>query len=109
MTFRDNVSTMVHMSAAEKNDRIGFRENAEVKRKATIILESMGLDISTACQILLRQVINTGSFPLKMESGYSAEGEKLILASVRESEEERENDTEKSHSSVEELMNALDS
>lgn len=43
--------------------RIQVRSNKVLKQEASALLDSMGLDLTTAVNMLLRQIVNTGRFP----------------------------------------------
>jgi len=71
-----------------KEAQIKFREETEIKRKAAAIFKSFGLDTSTAIRMFLRQVVRTRKIPLVLESGYTGEGERIILKAKRELDED---------------------
>lgn len=48
----------------EKNDRIAFRTNKELKEKAIAILSKNQLDLSTALNMFLGKVVEEGTLPL---------------------------------------------
>ena len=45
---------------------IQVRVKKETKKEAQDVLESLGLDLSTAVKILCKQIIHTGTFPLEI-------------------------------------------
>ena len=101
------VRWMYNLNMEEKSVRIGFRENEETKKHATIILNSLGLDISTACRMFLRQVIQTKSIPFRMESGLTAQGEKEILDADQEISEKLSSGKISAYSSAQELFDDI--
>lgn len=80
-----------------KDTQIKFREEAHIKRKAAAIFRSVGLDTSTAIRMFLRQVVKTKQVPLRMESGYTAKGEKAILKADRQIDEDMRSGRAKSY------------
>lgn len=47
---------------------ITFKVDNELKKEATELYQSMGLDLSTALRLFLTQSINTRSIPFKIEA-----------------------------------------
>ena len=45
--------------------RIQVRINPAVKKRASELLEDMGLDLSTGINMFLKQIVNTQSFPFQ--------------------------------------------
>ncbi|WP_352832145.1 type II toxin-antitoxin system RelB/DinJ family antitoxin [Mesorhizobium sp. M0664] len=52
--------------ATASNALVQTRINAEVKERATVVLESMGLTVSDAVRILLTRTANEGALPLEL-------------------------------------------
>jgi len=71
-----------------RTTEIKFREEPKIKKRAAAIFRSFGMDTSTAIRMFLRQVVRTGSIPFRMESGYTAKGERAILDADQELEED---------------------
>lgn len=91
-----------------KDIQIAFRESPEIKRRAAAIIRSMGLDLSAALRMFLRQVIRTKTIPLRMESGYSPEGERTIFEALREYEQDRKAGRVKTYGSTKDFFDDLD-
>ncbi|MDR0299711.1 MAG: type II toxin-antitoxin system RelB/DinJ family antitoxin [Streptococcaceae bacterium] len=53
---------MINMT--EKNDRIAFRTNKDLKERATVILAKNQLDLSTALNMFLGKIVNDETVPL---------------------------------------------
>jgi DNA-damage-inducible protein J len=85
---------------------INVRTDEKRKKLATAILNEMGLDMSSAIQLFLQQVIITKSipFPVRTVNGFTFEQEASILKDVSELEEEIDAGTVKAYSSAEEMM-----
>ncbi|WEV67283.1 type II toxin-antitoxin system RelB/DinJ family antitoxin [Bifidobacterium sp. ESL0769] len=49
----------------DMNARIQIRTNKELKEEATELLESIGLDLTTAINMTLKQIVNTRSLPFE--------------------------------------------
>ncbi|MFH1263037.1 MAG: type II toxin-antitoxin system RelB/DinJ family antitoxin [Pseudomonadota bacterium] len=90
-----------------KEIQIAFREDPDIKRKAAAIVRSMGLDLSSALRMFLRQVIRTKSLPLRMESGYSQEGERAIFEALREFSMDRKAGRGRTYESTKEFFDDL--
>ncbi len=79
-----------------KNDeKIQVRIDAKTKKEAKKILDSLGIDMSSAIKIFFRQVINTRNLPFEIrgEDGLTlAKSEELreALASAKNSDKEFE-------------------
>ncbi|HLG18693.1 MAG TPA: type II toxin-antitoxin system RelB/DinJ family antitoxin [Bdellovibrionota bacterium] len=91
-----------------KDIQIAFREDPEIRRKAAAIVRSMGLDLSAALRMFLRQVVRTRTIPFRMESGFTLEGEKALMGAIREHEEDREAGRVKTFDSAKELFDDLE-
>jgi DNA-damage-inducible protein J len=91
-----------------KDDEIRFRENSEIKKKATAIIASMGLDLSSALRMFLRQVVKKRTIPFRLESGFSPEGERAILKAIEEHEEDRKTGKAKTYATAKELLDDLE-
>ncbi|MBU4375569.1 type II toxin-antitoxin system RelB/DinJ family antitoxin [Patescibacteria group bacterium] len=55
------------------NNQIQVRIDSKTKKETQRILESLGLDISTAVKMLFKQIINTGGLPYEIrdENGFT--------------------------------------
>ena len=65
---------------------IQVRTDAKLKKDAQKVLEEMGLDLSSAINVYLRQIVFTGSipFPLRTVNGFTPEQENQILREADE-------------------------
>ena len=65
---------------------IQVRIDAKTKRESKIILDKIGLDMSSAVKILLRNIIVTKSFPIELRTanGFTLEEERLMIADSKE-------------------------
>lgn len=54
------------MLASKNNEQLQIRIDAETKKQAKKVLDSLGMDMSSAIKIFLRQVINTRNFPCEL-------------------------------------------
>lgn len=89
-------------SDKNKQSVINFRTKESVKRKANIIFEKMGLDMSTALNTFLYNVIIRKGLPMNLvtENGYTVEYERELLASAKDI-------LPKEYHSIKELMRDL--
>lgn len=85
---------------------INVRTDEKRKKRATAILNELGLDMSSAIQLFLQQVIITKSipFPIRTVNGYTVEQEAAMLRDVADLEAEIEAGTAKMYNSAEEMM-----
>ena len=65
---------------------IQVRTDAKLKKDAQKVLEEMGLDLSSAINVYLRQIVFTGSipFPLRTVNGFTPEQEDQVLREADE-------------------------
>ncbi len=70
------------------NNQIQVRIDSKTKEKAQKTLESLGMDISTAVRIMLKQVINTGNLPYEIrdKNGFTLKGSEELRHSIAEAE-----------------------
>lgn len=82
----------------KQDNQIQLRIDSKTKKKAQKILEDMGLDISTAVKMMLRQVVITGNMPLELRdaNGFTLKKSLELKEAILESEnsEEYENSDE---------------
>ena len=92
------------MKTAEST--IQIRIDTKTKNDSRKILEELGLDMSSAVKMFLKNVINTQSIPLDLrtENGFTVAQEKEMIQ-----ETEHAKKYGKSFSSVDELMKDLES
>ena len=71
--------------------QINIRIDDELKARADNIFEELGLNMTTAFTIFIRQTIRQGGIPFNVttrtEPFYSAENMKFLLKSIKEAEE----------------------
>ena len=69
-----------------KQSTIQIRIDAKTKRESRKVLDEIGLDMSSAVKILLRNIVITKSFPLELRTvnGFTVREEKLMLADAEE-------------------------
>lgn len=69
-----------------KQSTIQIRIDAKTKRESRKVLDEIGLDMSSAVKILLRNIVITKSFPLELRTvnGFTIREEKLMLADAEE-------------------------
>lgn len=67
---------------------MSVRVDAEVKQQAANILSDLGLDLSTAVNVFLRQVIQQQGLPfsVKKDPFYSSENQARLALSIKELE-----------------------
>jgi len=68
------------------NSQIQIRIDSKTKNEAKKILESLGMDMSSAIKIFFQQVINSKNFPceLRDENGFTLEGAEILRQSIKE-------------------------
>lgn len=66
--------------ANKNNEQIQVRIDSKTKNEAKQILESLGLDMSSAIKLFFRQIINTRNLPfeLRNEDGLSLHNAKIL-------------------------------
>ena len=86
---------------------INVNVDSEVKKQATAILNDLGLNMSTAINMFLTQVIKTDGIPFRIKNPKPS---KELLEALKEGEDILNGKVEsKGYHSVEELMEALES
>lgn len=70
----------------KNNTQIQVRIDAKTKREVKMVLEEIGMDVSTAVNILFKQIAKTGYFPIELRTinGFTPEQEREM---IRETEE----------------------
>ena len=91
---------------SKSQSTIQLRIDAKTKREAKKTLGDLGLDMSSAVKLFLRNVVITQSIPLDLitENGYTVREELEMLASAAEAKKHG-----KRFSNVDELMADLES
>ena len=83
-----------------------IRIDSDVKRQATELFNSLGLDMSSAVNIFLRQCLYRDGLPFTVEKPhYSQE----VLEAIEEARQIAKDPNVKSYSTFEELLSALES
>lgn len=54
------------------NTTLTVRTDVALKQQASLLFESMGMSLSTAINIFLRQAVNRGAYPCAIDSGMLA-------------------------------------
>ena len=69
-------------------EQIQIRIDSKTKNEARKILDSLGMDMSSAIKIFLRQIINTKNFPceLRDENGFTLKNAEILRESIVEAE-----------------------
>lgn len=90
-------------TATNKGAIIQVRVNAQIKKNAQRALKSMGLDISTAVNMLLHQVVITQRMPFESRTvnGFTPAQEQEYLSAARDLKDG------KLYSSVDEMMDDI--
>jgi DNA-damage-inducible protein J len=102
----DIVTTLaIIILMATSQTTIQVRIDAKTKRESKRILDLIGLDMSSAVKILLRNIVVTKSFPIELRTvnGFTLEEERLMLA---DAEDARKNG--KRYTDLDELFRDLD-
>ncbi len=84
---------------------INVRTDEEVKTRCENLFESLGLNMSTAVNIFLRQSLRANGLPFEVKADTPNE---TTLAAFREGEEILKDPSAKGYRSIEELRKALD-
>lgn len=84
--------------------QIQVRIDSDTKNKAKKILSEIGMDASTAVNILFKQIIRSGTFPIDLRdiNGFTPQKAKELRESIIESEE-----SEKTFKNTKTLMKNL--
>jgi DNA-damage-inducible protein J len=67
---------------------VTFRLDETLKKQAEIIYESMGLNMSSALQLFVRQTVARGAIPFTIEADKSAKYRAYVLYELAESKKE---------------------
>ena len=70
--------------ASVNNEQIQVRIDSETKNEAKKILDSLGMDMSSAIKIFFRQIINAKNFPceLRGENGFTLRNAEILRESI---------------------------
>lgn len=69
-------------------EQLQIRIDADTKRGAKKVLEGLGMDMSSAIKIFLRQVIITNNFPCEIrdENGLTLRNAEILRESIKQAE-----------------------
>ena len=72
----------------KNSEQLQIRIDTETKMKAKKVLEGLGMDMSSAIKIFLRQVINTNNFPCEIrdENGLTLKNAEILRESIKQAE-----------------------
>ncbi len=92
-------------SLSVNDTMINFRTNSKIKNKANKILEDMGLDMSTAFNMVLRSIVNFKGMRINnlTVNGFTPEYEAMLLRSEKEALASK-----KSYKSAAEMWESID-
>lgn len=78
-----------------KNTAIQIRVDEKTKREAQKTLEALGLDMSSAVNMFLRNVVNSQSIPLDLrtENGFTLAQEQALIAETKKAKKGEGYDT----------------
>lgn len=79
------------MTTNKNSGQLQIRIDPNTKKEAKIILESLGMDISSAVKIFLRQVINTKNFPCELRdvNGFTMKKAKILRESIADADKSK--------------------
>ena len=88
---------------------INIRTDEKLKKEANIVLQEMGLDMSSGIKLFLTQVVLTKTIPFKVRTanGFTIEEEERILKDIKKAEKEIKAGKRKLYSSAEEMIKDL--
>lgn len=66
------------MDVKEKKATVSARVSVDLKRRATVIAESMGMDMSTAINMFLVKMVNENALPFKPTGSLESEADEMI-------------------------------
>ncbi|MBU2579207.1 type II toxin-antitoxin system RelB/DinJ family antitoxin [Patescibacteria group bacterium] len=74
------------MLTNKNNEQIQIRIDSKTKNEAKKVLESLGMDMSSAIKIFFRQVINSKNFPceLRDENGFTLRRAEILRESIKD-------------------------
>jgi len=70
--------------ATVNNEQIQIRIDSKTKKEAKMVLDTLGMDMSSAIKIFFRQLINTKNFPceLRDENGLTLRNADILRESI---------------------------
>ncbi|MFH1326488.1 MAG: type II toxin-antitoxin system RelB/DinJ family antitoxin [Candidatus Falkowbacteria bacterium] len=86
--------------------QLQVRIDKKTKDKAKIILEDLGMDLSTAVKILFKQIVRAGAMPVELRdvNGFRPHKARELKEAIKDAE-----NSKKTYTSVDELMAELES
>lgn len=74
--------------ATKNSEQLQIRIDTETKEEARKVLDGLGMDISSAVKIFLRQVINTRNFPCEIrdENGFTLKAAASLREAIKDAE-----------------------
>ena len=84
MQYNADISKIYKNMSVKNGEQIQIRIDSKTKNEAKIILESLGMDMSSAVKIFFRQIINTKNFPceLRDENGFTLRNAEILRESI---------------------------
>lgn len=66
--------------SAKNSEQIQIRIDSKTKNEAKLILDNLGMDMSSAIKIFFRQIINTKNFPCEIrdENGFTLRNAEIL-------------------------------
>jgi len=76
------------MINSRNNEQLQIRIDSKTKNEAKKILEGLGMDMSSAVKIFLKQVINSKNFPCEIrdEDGFTLRNAEILRESIEDTE-----------------------
>jgi DNA-damage-inducible protein J len=70
--------------ASKNNEQIQIRIDAETKKATKKILDSLGMDMSSAVKLFFRQIINAKNIPFELrgENGFTLRNAEILRESI---------------------------
>ena len=72
------------MNSSKNSEQLQIRIDAATKKEAKKVLDGLGMDMSSAVKIFLRQVINTKNFPCELRdaNGFTLKNAEILRESI---------------------------
>lgn len=71
---------------------VSIRMDEEIKKQAEELFEELGLNMSTAINMFIRQTLNQGGIPFKIvkkDAFYSEKNQEMLLESIKQLEDSK--------------------
>jgi DNA-damage-inducible protein J len=70
--------------SVKNSEQIQIRIDSKTKNEAKTILDSLGMDMSSAIKIFFRQIINTKNFPCEIrdENGFTLRNAEILREAI---------------------------